>query len=1174
MFSQIKARYNKFFEQTIEEHDGKNMKDIIDNEETNQEHSMIQDKKDHKKEDVNLIRRNRNKYRYRKQKKQKIKIMYANMRGIRSKMACLQGTLNEIDADVGLFCETFLTENKGLKLDGYTFFGNARTTGKGGGVGICVKNDKKSFISPHYSQRPLEIIWVSMVQPNGKPLFIGVYYGLQESVSPSKIQEEMDNLSDEICQIQNEGDMILCMDANAKIGLLGEDPSRNGKLIKKVFEECGVMVMNESEKCEGVITRQHPSKTQEKSAIDFVIATYGASEVISKLTIDEAGDLKMRSKKSESDHNTICIDICLEKNHDAQQKHCKWNTNASPEEWALFREELAKQKSAAVEIMSKKEIPLTERYKKWDKLIQKAAWKSIGKTTIKVGKPPKPSLGLQKARCERNEARRNYEKETDKATKGLLLEKYRITQENVRDEAERDEEERLQKRFESMIQQGRNGLWNVRRAHKQDKTSEWMVVKDKDGKRVYDQERNKETRASYYEDLYSKKDVPPHPSHEIIKEKVQTWSDDNDEGENDDLPTKAEIKRAIQNKKNKKATTDWTNEVLKNGGDPMVDLIYPVIKAFWEEERAFEQWNEGIITSVYKGKGDREKLENQRGITVSSSIGTIVEEIITNRLLQTIRFTQAQAGGRKGGSTTDQVFILKALIALAIKRGLDLIITFFDIKKAYDRANMDDMLHVIHEQGFTGKIWRLTMTLNKNLTARVKTKAGLSRKIMRETGGKQGGKLMVPLFAKMMDTLSEELMLRHDIGIMLAETRLCCLEYVDDVGTLAIGYDQQERTLEAVNDFAIKRQLEWGVDKCKVMEIGRHKERKTSWNLGEKTISNCETYCYLGEVISRDGRNKANLAERFKKIKGSVRAIMTSAKTGIMKRIQTNVLLRLHEAETLPKFLHNAETWTLNGEEKKEADKMLLWTWKQMLGLPTTTPTPAVIFATGSLYAVIQIHIKQLLYLHKILQKDEEQWAYESLKVLESYDTGWAKQINEVIDQWDLEKDWDKIGKKTKNEWQKEVEEAAEKANRERLKQELHTKERGVSKLKTKTQTILQTINDPDYQRKPLEIMNYGSVVITRAVIMGRYGMLSCNANFSCGNGNKICPECSVIDDESHRINYCVKYKEINLYEVDEKIDFEQIYSVDIDKVLEVAQVILKIWDLGYGKNQMRQNLN
>ena len=68
MFSQIKARYNKFFEQTIEERDGKNMKDIIDKEETNQELSMIQDKKDHKNEDVNLKRRNRNKYRYGKTK--------------------------------------------------------------------------------------------------------------------------------------------------------------------------------------------------------------------------------------------------------------------------------------------------------------------------------------------------------------------------------------------------------------------------------------------------------------------------------------------------------------------------------------------------------------------------------------------------------------------------------------------------------------------------------------------------------------------------------------------------------------------------------------------------------------------------------------------------------------------------------------------------------------------------------------------------------------------------------------------------------------------------------------------------------------------------------------------------------------------------------------------------
>ena len=37
--------------------------------------------------------------------------------------------------------------------------------------------------------------------------------------------------------MSREGEIILCMDANAKVGLMGEECSRNGKLIKKVFED-------------------------------------------------------------------------------------------------------------------------------------------------------------------------------------------------------------------------------------------------------------------------------------------------------------------------------------------------------------------------------------------------------------------------------------------------------------------------------------------------------------------------------------------------------------------------------------------------------------------------------------------------------------------------------------------------------------------------------------------------------------------------------------------------------------------------------------------------------------------------------------------------------------------------------------------------------------------------
>ena len=97
----------------------------------------------------------------------------------------------------------------------------------------------------------------------------------------------------------------------------------------------------------------------------------------------------------------------------------------------------------------------------------------------------------------------------------------------------------------------------------------------------------------------------------------------------------------------------------------MIDFIMPVVKAFWEEEVPPKQWNQGIITSIWKGKGDRESLDNHRGITVSSSIGTIVEEIINKRLLKTVRFTQAQAGGKKGASPADNSFIVRNIMQIA-----------------------------------------------------------------------------------------------------------------------------------------------------------------------------------------------------------------------------------------------------------------------------------------------------------------------------------------------------------------------------------------------------------------------------------------------------------------------------------------------------------------------------
>ena len=69
---------------------------------------------------------------------------------------------------------------------------------------------------------------------------MGVYYGKQESEgTKADIEEEIGQLTEEILGVQQEGEMILFMDANAKIGLMKEPVSRNGKqLLKKGTFSC------------------------------------------------------------------------------------------------------------------------------------------------------------------------------------------------------------------------------------------------------------------------------------------------------------------------------------------------------------------------------------------------------------------------------------------------------------------------------------------------------------------------------------------------------------------------------------------------------------------------------------------------------------------------------------------------------------------------------------------------------------------------------------------------------------------------------------------------------------------------------------------------------------------------------------------------------------------------
>ena len=80
--------------------------------------------------------------------------------------------------------------------------------------------------------------------------------------------------------------------------------------------------------------------------------------------------------------------------------------------------------------------------------------------------------------------------------------------------------------------------------------------------------------------------------------------------------------------------------------------------------------------------------------------------------------------------------------------------------------------------------------------------------------------------------------------------------WVDDVMTCTTGKKNEQSILDKVDDFAKANKLEWGGEKCQVMQVGKKVQVPDEWDLGEIRITNTTSYKYLGDLITSDGKNE------------------------------------------------------------------------------------------------------------------------------------------------------------------------------------------------------------------------------------------------------------------------------------------------------------------------------
>ena len=1032
-----------------------------------------------------------------------------------------------------------------ISIKGYRWVDKPRENNKGGGVGILIsekiaQNTTEDNSSDEYEN--LETKWIQM-ESRPRNLAIGVFYGPQENDCVAKVKEIYAALNNQITHKAENNEIILAGDFNAKIAIATKNckqrESRNGKLLQKIITDNNMTVANLKADA-GIWTRVNRKKSEEKSVIDYILASPYIAKGIQTLIVDEEGHLRVKGK-NETDHNTITMTIKINDPRKPKFQE-RWRLN-NKEGWRLFNK--------TTQLEENKSIITKGTYKQAEKKLKKILQDTIGTKRIRTDKPKRTNnKEIKEARKFMKENRNKFQTACKSASEKIKLEtrkEYIESQRKLRTLIEEAETKMIEDRLENLQKRAKinpNTIWEARRRAKGCNGLEYTTYTE-EGEQIHDPVKTKEHIANYFEDLYQAREG---------KEEYVTWTEkitrhvqnalseppytkDNNE---EKISTK-EMEMAIKKlRRNKSVGPDKIpNEIFIEANKETKQLLKTMIENIHANENIPQSWEEGEIIRLYKGKGQKGKCSNERGITLASNVGKVYERIINERVKNQVTITKAQAGGKPGCSTVDHLIILKQTIQEIRDKRHTAYIIFLDVQKAYDKAWLDAILYALNINGVKGKNLRMIKKLNSNLTARIQTRYGLTRKINIRDSIRQGGVLSVIEYATLIDEIAKELKQRNLGYKTETNITLDSLLWMDDVCLIHYDLDKLQEILDITNHVANKYHIQFGAAKCKVIKRGNGK--KSALTLNGEILEEVPRYKYLGEIINNKGNLSDHLEEIEKKIKGATATILAETGNKEFKGIKMHAVWQMVDTIIIPILTYSCEGWNPTKEETRKLQSIFNETIKTILYLPQGTPTTILLNETGNIPVEYIIKKKQILQMKRIQEMKGDALIKDATKNNQSK---WRKNVEKYAEELHI----------------KDILLTTNKNNLKRLiTDEINTKIlddiANEAENKSKLRHWMERREDIIIGKRP-GYMNELTRKQCNVIIRARASMLTTRTNYKKANERcTTCRFCSKMPEtQEHVIQHCPRVENRTM-----NIEYKEIFKDDSSRLKEIATEISRI---------------
>ena len=144
-----------------------------------------------------------------------------------------------------------------------------------------------------------------------------------------------------------------------------------------------------------------------------------------------------------------------------------------------------------------------------------------------------------------------------------------------------------------------------------------------------------------------------------------------------------------------------------------------------------EEWKEVQIKSIYKNKGKKDEMKNQRGIFITSNMSKLCEKVIKERNREKLekKITRFQNGATKGRGARDNLMILQAIMDYNRQIGNNVYILITDAVKCFDKLWLEDCCNSLYEIGMEVNEIQVIEELNTNIKAKIDTPYGMTEEI-------------------------------------------------------------------------------------------------------------------------------------------------------------------------------------------------------------------------------------------------------------------------------------------------------------------------------------------------------------------------------------------------------------------------------------------------------------